>query len=820
MMLNKPWTIFLIHHSHTDIGYTDRQDKIIRCHYDFIRQAIDILNDLHDHGKKENRGFVWQCENFWQVKNFYSHAPENYQRDFEKYVRSGEIGLSGNYLNLTELINYDVLSSRLSEAKAYGEKIGVPVTSGMTADINGYSWGYADALADNGIRNLFSCVHTHHGMFPLYKKQMPFYWSSPQDRSVLVWNGDHYHLGNAFYLAPHAGASGMIDDEIRKISQSGMFLGAGEPECSEQEIEALSKRIERYLDNLEVEGYPYDFVPLMVSGCLTDNSGPNERVAERASVINDRFAGKLRLEMITLDRFFEHVRDHSHDIPVYSGDWPDWWADGVGSTPAAVKIFLDARRKYDLCKKLDPEGKLGNAASIASAEENLVLYAEHTWGYHSSISEPWDTYVNVLDHKKSAYAVNASSDVQSNLDLILRAKGEVTNSHDRLHRYKILNAHHMRCRMTAVALIEGWEYVEGSPVLPDTVFEVVNDGTGEALVSQTRRTSRGTEIEFQIDLEPHAERIVRVQHTREGKSLTIRNHAAVGAEGVSDILQPGGLQANEACVETDRLCILFDQSEGIASVFDKSDGSELLRADRLHAPFSGIYEVTDIRSSACDERRRMGRNRKAASTRRYTSQLKDIQVTENGNVYTAMRLDYQLEGTKLYQVFLKIYKGFPRIDASVRLHKNSVWEPENLYVALPFTAGENEIKWIDKTGCAMRPGIDQLPGSNSEFYLLQNGIVMEGNSKSLLIAVKDAPLVKFGTLKAGPIRLCDGNDTRLNRSEAYSWVMNNFWETNFKVDLGGFYEFAYSVILTGKLPAGDALTQCEAQNEGLISIYI
>ena len=37
-----PWTIYVIHHSHTDIGYTERQERIEQYHVDFIRQALDI----------------------------------------------------------------------------------------------------------------------------------------------------------------------------------------------------------------------------------------------------------------------------------------------------------------------------------------------------------------------------------------------------------------------------------------------------------------------------------------------------------------------------------------------------------------------------------------------------------------------------------------------------------------------------------------------------------------------------------------------------------------------------------------------------------
>lgn len=54
------WNVYLIHHSHTDIGYTERQEKIMRYHYDFIRQAIEILDDIHSGKTTGCDGFVWQ----------------------------------------------------------------------------------------------------------------------------------------------------------------------------------------------------------------------------------------------------------------------------------------------------------------------------------------------------------------------------------------------------------------------------------------------------------------------------------------------------------------------------------------------------------------------------------------------------------------------------------------------------------------------------------------------------------------------------------------------------------------------------------------
>lgn len=616
MKPKKQWDVYVIHHSHTDIGYTERQDKIIRYHCDFIKQAVDILNDLHRNNRQEYQGFVWQCENYWQVKNFYAHASREYIEDFEKYVRSGEIGLSGNYLNMTELISSDVLDTRLEQARQYGERIGHPVISAMTADVNGYAWGYADALYNHGIRHLYSCVHTHHGMFPLYKKTMPFYWEGPGGNRVLVWNGEHYHYGNELFLAPHGGTSYLTHDEFHRPCLEGDILRTSAGETEKEEMKIATCRIERFLENLEEEGYPYDLVPLMVSGVITDNAPPSAEIARRLKDLNVYYDGQIRFRMVTLEQFFAQVEKRCQDIPVYSGDWNDWWA-----------------------------------------------------------------------------------------------------------------------------------------------------------------------------------------------------------EGVEDLLPFEGYREDTGCVETDYYAVYFDQSRGISAILDKKDGKNLLMENAPYPAFSGIYEVTDSKGDAREIRGSMGRNRKSAATRRYAAALKDIQIKEKGDVYTGVQLEYNLEGTGFYSVFLKIYKDLPKMQATVRIHKTSVWDPENLYVSLPFTAGRNEVRYLDKTGCVIRPGIDQLPGTNMDFYLLQNGIVLEGEEKTVTVAVKDTPLVTFGSLEAKPIRLCSQNDWELNGSEMYSWVMNNFWETNFKVDLGGFYEFFYVISTQEKMDKEEAVKVCEAENEGILGFY-
>ena len=752
------------------------------------------------------------------MKNFYANASQEYKEDFEKYVRSGEIGLSGNYLNMTELISSDVLDTRLEQARQYGEQIGHPVVSAMTADINGYAWGYADALHRHGIRHLFSCVHPHHGMFPLYKKTIPFYWEGPGGNRVLVWNGEHYHYGNELFLAPHGGNSYLTYDEFHRPYMEGELPGMQAEEVEKEEMKIASCRIERYLANLEEEGYPYNLVPVMVSGVVTDNAPPSAEIARRLQQLNVSYKGQIRFRMVTLEQFFEQVEQRCQDLPVYSGDWNDWWADGVGSTPAAVKVFCDARRKYDLCRKLDPRGDLGKEALMDQAAEDLMLYAEHTWGHSASVAEPWETMVTDLEMKKTAYAVNANTAISLNLDEILAQKGEISIRYEKPHKYRVINPHGMKRNTTVLLPIEGWEYMDGIRYNPEVPIQVTESETGRVLKSQVQRDPRGTLVEVLVELEAGEEKLVEIHRTSK-VPFVVKNHAHIGAEGVEDLLPPEGCREDMECVETDYYKVQFDQKKGIASILDKKDGKNLLMEEASYPAFSGIYEVTDQNGDAGEIRRSMGRNRKSAATRRFGAVLKNLLVKEKGDVYIGVQLDYNLEGTGLYSVFLKIYKNLPKLQATVRIHKSSRWDPENLYVALPFTAGKEEVRYLDKTGCVIRPGIDQLPGSNMDFYLLQNGVILEGRDKTVTVAIKDTPLVTFGSLEAKPIRLCDGNNRELNRSEIYSWVMNNFWETNFKVDLGGFYEFSYVISTQEKMDKEDAVKVCEAENEGILGFY-
>lgn len=81
--------------------------------------------------------------------------------------------------------------------------------------------------------------------------------------------------------------------------------------------------------------------------------------------------------MVSLQELYAAIKDELTNAPVYHGDLTDWWADGVGSTPYAVKHYKEAQHKYHLCERLDKKAGEKYPELWKTAQDNLMMYAEH-----------------------------------------------------------------------------------------------------------------------------------------------------------------------------------------------------------------------------------------------------------------------------------------------------------------------------------------------------------------------------------------------------------------------------------------------------------
>ena len=71
--LDRQWTIFLVQHTHTDIGYTKPQSEILSEHLRYIDYAVDFSELTADY--PEEARFRWTCEAAWAVSEYLKVRP-------------------------------------------------------------------------------------------------------------------------------------------------------------------------------------------------------------------------------------------------------------------------------------------------------------------------------------------------------------------------------------------------------------------------------------------------------------------------------------------------------------------------------------------------------------------------------------------------------------------------------------------------------------------------------------------------------------------------------------------------------------------------
>ena len=784
-------TLYVVHHSHTDIGYTDLQERVVQAQVNYIRSALQLME------LPENANFRWNCETWYCVEEFLRQAaPEEADAFFARMAQE-RIGFSANYLNFCDLADSRVLSRRLDQVCALLEARGIPHRTAMCADINGISMGQRDALIDHGVEFLFMNIHCHHGMYPLYHNQTAFWWENAAGRRLLVWNGEHYNLGNVLGLKPN---------RVNSFMAQNFFGNAPIPA---DPVEALHGNLDRYLTECEQNGYPYDFIIASVSGVFSDNAPPESEILRVIEGYTARYPGETVIRMVSLQELYAAIADKLRDSPVYRGDLTDWWANGVGSTPYAVKQYRDAQHRYALAGRLDPALAEKYPDLCREAEDNLLLYAEHTWGHSSTITNPYDTMVLNLDIRKTSYASKAHEAASRLLGAIAEERGDTL-------RYYNTNGSLKVCVPNNAPGLQPVEFYVESPYL---ARDEVRRSDGTVLPCQVSPHPRGRRITFLDDFTGKAGECYTFTELPPQPDTLNSRKCYVGAERVRDIL-------NDYDPVTCRLPYGYENpwfrldcrpGDGVTALVDKRTGRNLLAGGA--APFfTPIHEMTPItprdNAAPCPAehaRRMMGRNIRGQQAVLTAGTLREVFCEEHGPVFTTLRLGYDLPGTVRADVLVKLYEAIPRIDFTLQLGKTLSDAVESIFLPLTLSVADSQSLWLKKGGEPFRPGLDQLPGSCMEFSMTDTGLVFAGSTGSALIASRDVPLCYFGEMRHHPIRLCD-NRPENNRRPVYSWVMNNMWETNFKMDLSGYAEYQYTLWLTDAANPADAMAELEARS--------
>jgi alpha-mannosidase len=347
----KKWLVFIVPTAHTDVGYTDLQERVR------VRHANNGLRELEWLGRYPF--LKWNSETYWQLNALLELHPDKTDEVFER-LRQKRWGLSASYANmLTGLCSHEALNRYTLDAHNLARRGGFDLDSLILDDVPSAIGSLAMVMANSGIKyfiegsNKDRAPHVGNGL------KDPFYWEGVDGSRVLSFIS--YNPGYA-----------VAGDLFHSMSQA-------------------MEKLPAYLGKFETTNYPYDAV--VINGAYSDNREVEPWLPEAIEQWNAQWEYPKLMAALPGDFFGYIEKNFSNDIPVVKTDFGGWWEDGAASS--ALETVLDRRAEE---RVVAAEMLHSLSAVLASADypktnfdhvwHNILLYDEHTWGAAGSISSP------------------------------------------------------------------------------------------------------------------------------------------------------------------------------------------------------------------------------------------------------------------------------------------------------------------------------------------------------------------------------------------------------------------------------------------------
>lgn len=730
-------TIYLIHHSHTDIGYTVDQPTLWDLATRFIDEALRLADRYADH--EGDGAFRWTVETTATLQAWLRYASDRDIARLQALERAGRIEITGMLAHLTPLVDTDQLIESMQFVRTLRDDYGFTVKHAMHCDVNGVNWPFVDVLLDCGIEGFTMAINSHFGG-PVTPRPYPFWWQGPSGRSLPVFNGWPYDKG----------------------WREGIGRNA-------EEFEAVRwPRLQAYLQEI---GYP---LPILLLQSIHPY-GDNGSVFDFTPFIETWNAqGKQpRLVMATPRIWWEAVKPYLSELRTFRGDWTDFWNFGCASSAREVAIN---RRSREALRHADALfAALGGAGRWArqsftrhrdAAYWNLHLWDEHTWGADVSIRQPESEDTRSQWYHKASYAYTARS-----LSRLLQ-RDALADFAQLVERDRLATATAKQSDDLLVFNPMPWRRMLSGPVPAFTL-----NPRGLASDTTAGRHHQDRELASQWALPP--------------TPVEGFGYAVVPRRSLVELT---AWLSEDATVENHRYRLSFDRERGgIVSLYDKRLKHEWVDTNapyRLHQ-----YVQEQVADTAHDWPRRLlfdqaweaplaeipsGWRPGWLARRSAPSRLLAHQVRSTPLGITVVQTIEApgCAGPLTQEVSLPADGDY--IECVSRWQLGLSDHPEATYLVFPFELPGATAR-IDVGAQAIIPEVDQLPGVCRDYFTVQNWVDFSNDQQGITIAMPENPMVQLGDFHFGHYQ----REFVLGRPYLFGWVTNNYWETNFRAHQPG-----------------------------------
>lgn len=780
----RKWHVFVVHHSHLDIGYTDPQATVLRNHLEYLDGALELARQTDSW--PDDARFRWSVESSLPALRWLDARPRAAVTDFVERTRQGRIEVTAFPFQLhTEACSEEELARVLRFTRELRERHGIEISSAMHTDVPGAVAGVVDALAESGVRYL-AAAHNWAGRSVPYltggdKLGRPFRWRAPSGNELLVWFTETPH-GMAYM---EGNTVGLADDYELTEDLLPRYLGALTRTSYPYGPEAFGWS--GLPDGApERAPYPFDAVHLRVQGAHADNAGPNLTPAQIVRRWNETWEYP-RLRMATNSEFFRYVEASApaDAIAVHEGDWTDWWADGLGSGARPLGYVRRAQSTLRTAETLDaltPGSIVGSA--VDAVYDKTALFDEHTWG----AANPWLDAEDGGDSgglqwtMKSAIAYQAHDEAADLLHAAARRFGaRFAPAQGALASVLVVNT-------ASAPRTDVVEVFLPREIVPLAVPVAMTDSRTDAIIGHH---------ELVVDPADWPTRPI-------GRKLraVVRDVPALGFVRIDLVaahrpVAGTGDLGHEGTVENEFYRVRFDAAEGvIASVFDKVAGRELVNTEAL----AGFGQYIHDRYGTAPHVNHLSGHVTAADTTllsgREIGRRAVIRKAERTPAGERLVAEMSGEGADWLRLTIELPHGVPRIDLTYQLAKQAAPVKESVFIAFPFAAGP-PAAW-ELTGAVGGSDVATVPGSAEHMKAIRHWIAFGDQEHAIAWATLEAPLVQLGTIHL-PYAPFPPTLSR-EQGTVYSWALTNIWDTNFPAQQAGEMTFRYAISTAQALP--------------------
>lgn len=728
--------VYVLPHSHNDIGYTDLQANVEKKQMQNLLTGIDLARRTADY--PEGARFVWNLECMWSADLFMQRMPAARIDEFRDAVKQGRVALNGMYANtLTGLCRPEELIRLFRYGTKLGDEFGVKVDSAMISDVPGFTWGTATAMSQAGIRYFSAAPNWFDRIGTLMEtwQDKPFWWISPSGRErLLVW-----------------------------IPWTGYALSHGLRQADE-------KWAGDYQQRLDDVNFPYDVTYIRWSG-HGDNAVPDPQISEFVKDWNTKYAWPKFKISSTSEAFAAFESRHGKELPEFRGDLTPYWEDGAGSSALETAMNRISADRLVQAAALFAMGDAGgySAEEFEDAWRNVHLYSEHTWGAWDSVSDPENKFVTDQWEGKRAYAMNADRQSRGLLAQALTARtgGPAKETGGRLSRFRVEIYNSTSWPRSGLVLFSKEMAARGDGFSDDRGKSIPTQrlSTGELAVWVDQVTPYGS-----AKLKNVKSEVRGLKHLVHGSDNTLEN------EFLRVIINPktGGIVGMNRAGKTENLVdtsggasvneFLYLAGSNVADV--QSNGPVKITIEEP-GPLVATLRI-ESEAPGCNKLTRKIRLVAGADYLEITNIIDKKRAAENPNPGA----------------------GGPGGEWAQRGGK------ESIQFAFPFNVPNGQIH-MDIPLANMRPDLDQLPGSCKNWLPVGRWIDVSNERGGVTWVTLDAPLVEIGEISANLLGSQHNPSVWRKRigptQKFYSWVMNNHWGTNYRAYQEGVVEFRYAI---------------------------